>query len=44
MVEAAESDACAGLGVTWVLLLAWLLVLDLTSEWLLEWDYLEAQR
>jgi hypothetical protein len=38
MVAAAGSDACAGLGVTWVLLLAWLLVLDLTSEWLLEWD------
>jgi hypothetical protein len=38
MVAAAGSDACAGWGVTWVLLLAWLLVLDLTSEWLLEWD------
>ena len=37
-VAAAGSDAFAGLGVTWVLLLAWLLVLDSTSEWLLDWD------
>jgi hypothetical protein len=38
MVAAAGSAACAGLGVTWGFLLAWLSLLDLASAWLLEWD------